>query len=252
MIAWVLCSLLAWAGADATKVNQLGPVTVTTTLAPAEPTIGDEITLEIRVEAEPDVEVLMPEFGEALNRYTILNFVPQQRIDDQGKTVLTQRYTLAAVPVGPAVYSADSDRVHRSSTRPETGSGRFRRLRNPHRSDRFPRQIGRSGGRGARTQAAAWANWISFAERSPLGGSRDGAGIDRRGLGGRGRVDAVAAPAAAGPAAQRVRSRARATQSAAVPPLAARMRRPSSRFSSPSQRSCGGTWKTASICAHRS
>ena len=36
----------------------------------------------------------MPEFGEALNRYTILNFVPQQRIDDRGKTVLTQRYTL--------------------------------------------------------------------------------------------------------------------------------------------------------------
>jgi hypothetical protein len=94
MIAWVLCGLLAWAGEDATKVNQLGPVTVTTTLAPAEPTIGDEITLEIRVEAEPDVEVLMPEFGEALSRYTILNFVPQQRIDDRGKTVLTQRYTL--------------------------------------------------------------------------------------------------------------------------------------------------------------
>jgi len=46
MIGGVLCSLLALAATDATKVNQLGPVTVTTTLAPDEPTIGDEITLE--------------------------------------------------------------------------------------------------------------------------------------------------------------------------------------------------------------
>jgi len=94
MIGWVLGSLLILGAADTTKVAQLGPVTVTTTLAPAAPTIGDEITLEIRVEAEPEVEVLMPEFGEALSRYTIVNFVPHQRIDDAGKTVLIQRYTL--------------------------------------------------------------------------------------------------------------------------------------------------------------
>ena len=97
----ILCALLAFAGEGTTKVNPLGPVTVTTTLSPAEPTIGDEITLEIRVEAEPQVEVLMPEFGEALNRYTILNFVPRQRIDDSGKTVLTQLYTLQPYLSGP-------------------------------------------------------------------------------------------------------------------------------------------------------
>jgi len=101
MIGWVLGSLLILGAADTTKVAQLGPVTVTTTLAPAAPTIGDEITLEIRVEAEPEVEVLMPEFGEALSRYTIVNFVPHQRIDDAGKTVLIQRYTLQPYLSGP-------------------------------------------------------------------------------------------------------------------------------------------------------
>jgi hypothetical protein len=101
MTLLVTCALLVLAGDDATKVNQLGPVTVTTTLSPAEPAIGDEITLEIRVEAEPQVEVLMPEFGEALSRYTILNFVPRQQIDDQGKSILTQVYTLQPYLSGP-------------------------------------------------------------------------------------------------------------------------------------------------------
>ncbi len=98
---WMLCALLTLAAADVSKVNELGPVKVTTTLSPAEPTLGDEITFEIRVEAEPQVEVLMPEFGEALNRYSILNFVPRQRIDDRGKNVLTQQYTLQPYLSGP-------------------------------------------------------------------------------------------------------------------------------------------------------
>lgn len=98
---WMLCALLTLAATDVSKVNELGPVKVTTTLSPAEPKLGDEITLEIRVEAEPQVEVLMPEFGEALNRYSILNFVPRQRIDDRGKTVLTQQYTLQPYLSGP-------------------------------------------------------------------------------------------------------------------------------------------------------
>jgi hypothetical protein len=98
---WMLCALLTLAAADVSKVNQLGPVKVTSTLSPAEPTLGDEITFEIRVEAEPQVEVLMPEFGEALNRYSILNFVPRQSIDDRGKNVLTQQYTLQPYLSGP-------------------------------------------------------------------------------------------------------------------------------------------------------
>ncbi|MHB8866454.1 MAG: hypothetical protein ACYC6N_29050, partial [Pirellulaceae bacterium] len=101
MIPVILCAWMAIADDSTTQVNQLGPVTVTTTLSPAEPAIGDEITLEIRAEAEPQVEVLMPEFGEALSRYTILNFVPRQRIDDQGKTISSQVYTLQPYLSGP-------------------------------------------------------------------------------------------------------------------------------------------------------
>ena len=36
----------------------------------------------------------MPEFGEALSRYTILDFVPKQHIADDGNSVHIQRYTL--------------------------------------------------------------------------------------------------------------------------------------------------------------
>lgn len=80
--------------ADLTQVKEVGPVKVTTRLSPGEPIIGDEITLEITVEAEPDVEVLMPEFGEAMDRYSIVEFVPRQRIDDTGNAIYSQRYTL--------------------------------------------------------------------------------------------------------------------------------------------------------------
>ena len=83
------------------KVNELGPVHVTTTLSPSEPIIGDEIQLEIRVKAAADIEVLMPEFGEALNRYSILDFVPRQRMEDDGAQILIQRYTLQPNQSGP-------------------------------------------------------------------------------------------------------------------------------------------------------
>lgn len=76
------------------QTNQLGPVKAITTLVPKQPMIGDEIHLEIRVQSPPDVEVLMPEFGEALDRYTILDFVPKQTIESDGTIVSIQRYTL--------------------------------------------------------------------------------------------------------------------------------------------------------------
>lgn len=76
------------------QVNELGPVRVTTTLKPRQPTIGDEVVFEIRVEAAPNVDVLMPEFGEALSRYTIVDYVPRQQVGDDGATAYLQRYTL--------------------------------------------------------------------------------------------------------------------------------------------------------------
>lgn len=100
MRLWLVCSLVLLAGDATTRVNELGPVRVTTTLSPTHATIGDEITLEIQVEAEAGVEVLMPEFGDSLQRYTILNFVPRQQIDSDGKSRFTQRYTLQPTTSG--------------------------------------------------------------------------------------------------------------------------------------------------------
>ncbi len=90
----VLCLLTLLSANDISHVDELGPVRVSTTLSPAQPTIGDEVVLTIQVRAESGVDVLMPEFGEALSRYTILDFVPKQRVEDNGATTYSQRYTL--------------------------------------------------------------------------------------------------------------------------------------------------------------
>jgi hypothetical protein len=79
----------------------LGPVQATLRLEPAQPVIGDSLTLTLTVVAEEDVELLLPEFGEALERFTILDFVPRQTIDDQGRTVATQTYRLEPSSSGP-------------------------------------------------------------------------------------------------------------------------------------------------------
>jgi len=95
MIQLLLCLTSLWGANDSlAQARQLGPVSVITELAPRKPTIGDEMVLEIRVEAEAGVEVLMPEFGEALSRYTIVDYVPRQRVESDGSTTHIQRYTL--------------------------------------------------------------------------------------------------------------------------------------------------------------
>ena len=71
-----------------------GPVKATVRLEPKQPLIGDTVTLTITVTAEQDVELLMPEFGEALERFAIVDFAPRQSLDDEGKTVAVQKYRL--------------------------------------------------------------------------------------------------------------------------------------------------------------
>lgn len=71
-----------------------GPVKAVVQLQPKEPLIGDTVTLTITVTAEKDVELLMPEFGEALERFSIVDFAPRQSIDDEGRTVAVQTYRL--------------------------------------------------------------------------------------------------------------------------------------------------------------
>ena len=76
------------------RVSELGPVAATVCVDPAESLVGDPVTLKLTVTAEKDVDLLMPEFGEALDRFTILDFVPRQTVDDQGRTVAIQIYRL--------------------------------------------------------------------------------------------------------------------------------------------------------------
>ena len=71
-----------------------GPVEVTVTLTPDEIRVGDTLTFTIAVVAAKDVELIMPEFSEALGRFRIIDYVPTENVDDQGRTISTQRYTL--------------------------------------------------------------------------------------------------------------------------------------------------------------
>ena len=71
-----------------------GPVTATLVLEPQTPSIGDIVSLTITVEAPDQVEVLMPEFGESLDRFAIVDFVPKQSISATGNNVFSQRYRL--------------------------------------------------------------------------------------------------------------------------------------------------------------
>lgn len=74
--------------------SESGPVRATVTIEPDAPRIGDSIELVLEVSAEKGVELLMPEFGEALDRFAIVDFAPSERVDAEGRTVARQRYTL--------------------------------------------------------------------------------------------------------------------------------------------------------------
>ena len=76
------------------KNTSRGPVEVFVRLEPTEPLIGDPIHLEVEALAEGDVEVLMPEFGEALDRFLILDFAPSDSVASDGRHRRLQRYTL--------------------------------------------------------------------------------------------------------------------------------------------------------------
>jgi hypothetical protein len=91
----VLFAGTTWGAAETLKKSVVsGPVEATVELAPAKPLIGDTVSLTITVVAEKDVEVLMPEFGEALERFAIIDFVPRESIDEEGRTVAVQQYRL--------------------------------------------------------------------------------------------------------------------------------------------------------------
>ena len=56
------------------KTARKGPVEAVVNLDPPDPKVGDPVTLTLTVVAEKDVEVLMPEFGQAMERVSHSGF----------------------------------------------------------------------------------------------------------------------------------------------------------------------------------
>lgn len=71
-----------------------GPVSVALRISPAEPRIGDVVELALEARAEAGVELLMPEFGEALGRFEIVDFAPSETQAADGGVNARQRYRL--------------------------------------------------------------------------------------------------------------------------------------------------------------
>ncbi|MBC8187440.1 MAG: hypothetical protein H8E78_04440 [Proteobacteria bacterium] len=96
---WIVFFVMsAFRSAEASETieheSTLGPVHVHLILSPSQPVIGDVVELELVVEALPGVEILMPEFGEALGRFEIVDFAPSEEENDSGSTVARQKYRL--------------------------------------------------------------------------------------------------------------------------------------------------------------
>jgi hypothetical protein len=97
-IATALGPLRAAAEADSEllqTVTETGPVKAIVRLSPPTPRIGDSLVLELEVHAQPGVELLMPEFGDALDRFAIVEFSHSESSADDGGAISSQRYTLA-------------------------------------------------------------------------------------------------------------------------------------------------------------
>ncbi|MBK7948221.1 MAG: hypothetical protein IPK00_05670 [Deltaproteobacteria bacterium] len=84
-------------GTDAEAIErhyEQGPVTVDLAVRPADPRIGDVVELRLEVRAAPGVELLMPEFGEALGRFEIVDFAPSESQEPDGTSRARQVYRL--------------------------------------------------------------------------------------------------------------------------------------------------------------
>lgn len=79
-----------------TQTTESGPVKATVALSPKKPRLGDPLTLTLTVEAKPKVTVEMPPFGEALGRFSIVNFTPRTETSADGSVKHVQRYVLDA------------------------------------------------------------------------------------------------------------------------------------------------------------
>ena len=105
IIAYALTTAHVLGAVPLAKTARKGPVTATVSLEPSEPRIGDTVTLTLRVVAEGNVELLMPEFGEALEQFPIVDFALEELIDEEQRIVVTQTYQLQPPRSGPQYIS---------------------------------------------------------------------------------------------------------------------------------------------------
>lgn len=72
----------------------LGPVKATVRLNNRAPVLGEQIVLTLTAEAEPDVVVSMPDFGDQLGRFGIADYKASESVSASGKNIYSQTYTL--------------------------------------------------------------------------------------------------------------------------------------------------------------
>ena len=113
-------------GEPRTAETRNGPVSATVTLSPAAPRLGDLMELVLTVHAEPGVRVEMPSFGDALGRFTIVDFTPSAQTGEGGASRSEQRYTLQAVMSGR--HRVPQLRLEFTDERPGRGDGGTREL----------------------------------------------------------------------------------------------------------------------------
>ena len=176
-----VCVLVCTAGVSALERHSArGPVEVFVRLTPEAPLIGDLLDLEIEARAEEGVELLMPEFGEALDRFLILDFSSREDVDPEGR--LPARAARFGGAQHPTVVGRVRGQASRRSERAR-GRGRLRTLDGTDRVRGGLRAAERCHARAAPAAAAprdagpATTAAVGLAQRcrSPAGSGRSGA-----------------------------------------------------------------------------
>lgn len=81
-------------GSVLSRDTTLGPVHAVVSLSDSNPVLGTLVTLTLTVDALSDVVVTMPEFGDQLGKFGIVDFKPSERVREDGRTEYVQRYSL--------------------------------------------------------------------------------------------------------------------------------------------------------------
>jgi len=83
-------SAVAPGGQGDSRETVLGPVRAVVNLSHRAPVLGEQITLSLTVDAEPDVVVSMPEFGDQLGRFGIADYRATETVSETGDNVYVQ------------------------------------------------------------------------------------------------------------------------------------------------------------------